>query len=215
MSANIFPQDPMMGWSFIKRPLWLTKVKRSVSGVEYRSKVWGSLLWEFECNYNALTPLQIQTFLGFYNLCCGSWDTFYFMDPTHKVVGQALGIGTGALNSFQLSRDWQGMYIEYPTFPVSTDHGYGVDGVQDFGAGYGIPFWSPPYIYLDGVEQSAGYAITQAGVLSFTNPPGSGVVVTATFDFYYTCRFKEDSLDAELFNLNIWSGKSIKLVTVR
>jgi hypothetical protein len=62
---------------------------------------------------------------------------------------------------------------------------------------------APPYVYLQGVRQRQGYSVVSKNVVlpsglsidylavSFTIPPGHGVVISIDFNYFYRMRFKD------------------------
>ena len=233
----IFPTSPKMAYNLIKRPLWNTHIKRTASGKEMRSSLYSTPLWEFEFPYYGLHDSDVDIVLGFVNVLKGAFDTFYFKDPLGSFTNQIIGTGDGVTTDFQLSRSLNYWYIEYPYFPPFPVTGYGEGGSDYGGVGYGIPIWETPFVYLDGVEQgTAGggwfvdgwfddtilgwfmsdeYTISQNGLISFESAPDNGVVVTASWDFYYRTRFKEDSINMECFSYDVWKSDGIVLVSVK
>jgi hypothetical protein len=210
----IFPDSPAISFDYVKRPTFNTMIKRAAGRQEYRATYWpSSPLWEIQFPYKSLSAEDVMILGGFMALVRGALHDFYFKDRLHRVVGQELGTGDGAQTDFQLSRVWNWWYTEYPQFPPFAA-GYG-EGGQDYGGeGAGVPIWETPYLYLDGVEVNAGYAISQSGLVTFETPPAAGVAVTADFDFFYKCRFKEDYAALSLFAPKAWNIDAICLVTV-
>ena len=51
--------------------------------------------------------------------------------------------------------------------------------------------------------------------LTFTTAPAAGVAVTADFDWYFLCRFDDDSENVEEFMAALYALQSLKLRTVR
>lgn len=51
--------------------------------------------------------------------------------------------------------------------------------------------------------------------LRFSNAPANGVVITATFSFFYFCRFLEDELDLSEFYTGRWELKTLKFRSTR
>jgi uncharacterized protein (TIGR02217 family) len=69
---------------------------------------------------------------------------------------------------------------------------------------------------LGGVEQLSGWTVdTTTGIVSFTSAPGSGVAVTAGFEFDVPVRFDSDTLDVTLDVERLGSITSIPLVEIR
>ena len=125
----------------------------------------------------------------------GEEASFYFEPPTlSPVFGQSIGTGDGSTT----------------TFPF----GVSIGGVSLSPANVG----SSPNIYLNGVPQSSGYTVNTTALspsVTFATAPASGVAVTADFDWFFLCRFDDDSEDAEEFMAQLYELQSVKLRTVR
>jgi uncharacterized protein (TIGR02217 family) len=71
-------------------------------------------------------------------------------------------------------------------------------------------------VALGGVEQLSGWTVdTTTGIVSFTTAPGSGVAVTAGFEFDVPVRFDSDSMDVNLDIERLGSITSIPLMEIR
>jgi uncharacterized protein (TIGR02217 family) len=71
-------------------------------------------------------------------------------------------------------------------------------------------------IYLDGVEQLAGWSVdTTTGLVTFSAPPAVGVEVTADFEFDVPVRFDTDhmAVTIETYRLHAW--QQIPIVELR
>ena len=69
---------------------------------------------------------------------------------------------------------------------------------------------------LSGVEQLSGWSVdTATGVVSFGAAPGSGVAITAGFEFDVPVRFDTDALDVTLDLERLGSITSIPLLEIR
>ena len=199
----IFPPDLAVSFNYIKRSLWNTLTKRAATRKEYRASYWDGPLWEIEIKYDGLADEDMARLVGFQNLVQGALHNFYFQDRTNPVVGLALGTGDGVTTQFQLYRDWNGWYREFPQFPPLAA-GYGEGGENYTAKGYGVPIWPTPYLYLDGVEVDEGYTIGATGLIAFATALVPGVVLTANFEFFYRVRFKEDPLGLEKYLPRYW-----------
>lgn len=91
---------------------------------------------------------------------------------------QAIGIGTGAQSSFQISKTY----------------------------GIGLPYVRPIYlprpgsvrVAVNGVEELSGWTVSPTGgTLTFDTPPGASLSVTVGFEFDVPVRFEADSILAE------------------
>jgi uncharacterized protein (TIGR02217 family) len=71
-------------------------------------------------------------------------------------------------------------------------------------------------VALDGTEQPSGWSVdTTTGVVTFSAAPGSGVAITASFEFDVPVRFDTDVLDVTLDLERLGSITSIPLIEIR
>src|SRR5580658_8770348 len=160
-----------LAWSRHKKPGFSTRVASHVSGREVRVALMSYPLYEFEAVYNGLTSSgstfaglganSLQSLMGFFLQLQGQFGTFLYTDPEDSgVTGQGIGIGDGTTTAFTFVRALGG-FAE----PVGW-----VTAVSN--------------VYLNGALQSGGsYSLTTPNTLTFTTPPGAGVVVSADFSF--------------------------------
>jgi len=70
-------------------------------------------------------------------------------------------------------------------------------------------------VYVAGVLQDpASYSFAAPNTLTFNTAPASGSQITASFRYYFVCRFAADAQDFEEFMANLWSLHELKLTTV-
>ena len=206
MMALIFPALPGLAWSVTKTPTFQTRIQRAVSGHELRALDYPYPLWQFALVYDFLRDNpqagydELRTLLGFFMLCQGAFGTFLFQDPSDfQVAGQQIGTGDASRTVFQLQRAMGAMlpdggFLEPITAPnvVST-------------------------IYLNGITQApATYSVDPAtGLVTFDTAPGSGLIITADFTYYFRCRFIDDKYDFENFMRHLWQLKKLTFISVR
>ena len=218
----IFPSEPKVQYPYEKTPIFNTMVKRAASRREYRATYWSDHpTWEFTVPLNGITRDEMFTMAGFLAKVRGALHDFYFRDAAPTVTGEQsvqgiyntdysiwdelANIGNGVKTQFQLFRNWDWWYLEYPKFPPFSPTGYGMGGLQGDSSGggtieqgYGVPIWDVPHIYIDGVLQendsnsTCQYTISQTGLVTFTPAPALNSVLTTDYIFYYKCRLKED-----------------------
>ncbi len=196
-----FPALAGQGWSVHKRPTFSTRVASHLSGREVRSPLFAATLYEFELTYDGLASNaaypglganSLQSLMGLYLQCEGQYGTFLYIDPSDcTAAGQAIGTGDGATTSFTFLRALGG-YVE----PVSW-----VSAIAN--------------VYLNGVAQSSGWALSQPNTLSFTTAPVSGAVISADFTYAFQCRFLDDQEDFENFMSGLWQVQSLKFRSVK
>jgi hypothetical protein len=142
--------------------------------------------------YPGLGFHSLQALMGLYIQCQGQFGTFLYTDPTdNAVTGQVIGIGDGATTIFTLLR----------SLGASTEPAPGAT--------------SYPTVYLNGIVQTSGWALTTANVIEFTTAPLLGSVISADFTYAFTCRFLDDKEDFENFMSGLWQVQSLKFRSVK
>jgi uncharacterized protein (TIGR02217 family) len=204
--ALIFPTLPGLAWSVTKTPTFQTRIQRAASGRELRALDYPYPLWQFALVYDFLRddPTagydELRTLLGFFMLCQGAFRAFLFEDPSDReVAGQPIGVGNASTTAFQLQR---------------------AIGATLPGGGFFEPISAPNVVsavYFDGITQDpASYNLDpDNGLLTFATAPGSGLIITADFTYYFRCRFTDDSYDFENFMYRLWQLKKMTFISVR
>jgi uncharacterized protein (TIGR02217 family) len=202
MSNALFPSTlPGIKWGGTKTPIWSTKVQRSAAGRELRAAYYSYPLYKFSLSYEVLragAQAELQQLVGFFNARQGSFDSFLYFDPDdNAVVNQNFGVGTGAQTQFQLVRTFGG-FVEPVIAPQTSGPGV-------------------PAISVAGALRTPGthYSISDSGLVTFTTAPAAGQVLTWTGEFYYRCRFLQDSADFERMMYQLWSLKKIEFQSVK
>jgi len=138
--------------------------------------------------------------MGFFMLCQGAFGTFLFQDPSDdRVSGQQIGTGDTLRTVFQLQRTMG------ETLP---------------GGGFLEPILAPnvvSVVYFNGIIQDpAGYSVdSMTGLVTFNTAPGSGLIITADYSYYFRCRFVDDSYAFENFMFRLWQLKKLTFISVR
>ncbi len=202
----IFPTLPGLAWSVTKTPTFQTRIQRAASGRELRALDYPYPLWQFALVYDFLrdNPAagydELRTLVGFFMLCQGAFSAFLFQDPSDcQVTGQQIGIGNASTTVFQLQREMGA------TLP---------------GGGFLEPIVAPNVvhaIYLNGITYNpAAYSVDpDTGMVTFNTAPGSGLIITADFTYYFRCRFIDDKYDFENFMYRLWQLKKLTFISVR
>jgi hypothetical protein len=197
-----FPTLAGIGWSVHKKPLFSTLVASHASGREVRDALYRNPIWQFELTFDALSSSPVsypgaganslQTLMGLFLQMQGQFGTFLYADPTDNIATNAtFATGDGTTTTFPFSR-FLGAFLE----PVGW-----VTGVSN--------------VFLNGVNQPSGWALSTPNSLVFASAPGSGVSIAATFVYAFQCRFDSDDQDFEEFMSNLWQVESVKFRSVR
>lgn len=199
MSQSVYPSLPGLKFGVIRRPIWNTSVKTTVSGREYRAANQLYPTYLYRLSYEFLRDLrtgvdELRTLVGFFNSRQGKFDTFLFTDPDdNAVTAQTFGTGNGSTRAFQLLRTFGGF-----NEPV-----YDLNGA--------------PLIYNAGVLQTVTthYTVSATGLVTFVTAPANGNALTWTGSYYWRCRFEQDAEDFEKFLSQLWQLRQVELRTVR
>ena len=193
MSTNIFPDLPGLSWSRKKTPIWSTKVQTSASGKELRTSYFSFPKYQFSLSYEVLRETgqaELQALIGLFNKCRGSFDTFLYTDPDDCTVSnQVIGKGDGTTKIFGLVRTYSGF-----TEPIGAING-------------------TPTVYLNDAP-ATGYTIS-GNVITFAIAPSSGTVISWSGNYYFNCRFIQDSMEFNQFLSKLWEAKKVEFVSVK
>lgn len=223
MADLVYPELPGLAYNLIKRPLMSTlgQDDPSPSGAEVRLRQFQNPLWEFELIYEwlyddasgtwgTLTALpypQYQSLLGFFLQTAGAWQSFLFKDPTdNQVTAGTLAVTTvGGTKYSQLVRNMGG-FDESIIAVNGNPEIYVNGGLQIEGTDY---TWDPTLVGFTGPGVS-----WDGQYITWITDPGEGAV-TATFSFYFRCRFQKDDSDFEKFANMLWLHNKVVLRSVR
>ena len=196
---DIFPF--LAGRSFynLKTPVWNTKRDVSVSGRSRGRSLWSYPIWRWSLKHEVLRDsaiyLEQQRLFNFFNEKMGAAGSWFFYDRfDNSVAGMQFGIGDNATATFQLTRTTTIGGVSF-TEPVR-----GLSG--------------SPTIYKNGVA-TAAFTIGQFGKITFTTPPGTGVVLTWDGGFFFLCHFDADELDTSQIMNGFWQSGSLDFRTFK
>jgi len=204
--TQIFPSLVGLTYQVPRVPMWDNDVQQSISGKENRIAYWTYPRYSWEFNYSVLRALgaytELQTLMGFYNSMQGKFTAFLYKDPDDYIVSsQGIGTGDASSTTFQLVKSFGG-FVEPILAP---------DTSSTFNVYFGSSLQAASS-YTVGAYSSGG---ASSGVLTFLSAPSSGTVITASFQYYYPCRFVEDSQTFTLNYLGVYSAESMKIISLK
>ena len=184
-----------------------TQIVELASGDEERNASWANSRRRYDVAYGIRRADDLAAVVAFFEARNGRLHGFRFKDwadyksclPSQAAgpMDQALGTGNGALTTFALLKRY-------------------TSGAQSWVRSIGKPVAGSVRIALDGVEQMSGWSVdTATGVVTFATPPGTGVPITASFEFDVPVRFDADTLDVTLDLERLGSITSIPLLEIR
>lgn len=191
-----FPDDIAYGAS--GGPAYSTSVVSTASGYEQRNMNWSVARGRWDVSSGLKRSDQLENLIAFFRARRGKAYGFRFKDWTdYKGADQRIGLGNGSLQEFQLVKAYEsgaGSEMRIITKPVS----------------------GSVVVYAGGEEVSSGISVdATTGIVTFTEAPAQGTIITANFEFDVPVRFDTDEMDVtiENFNLNEWS--SIPIIEIR
>ena len=191
-----FPTDISYGSS--GGPEFATDIVMTHGGHEKRNINWEAARARYNVAQGVKTAAQLDALIAFFRARKGRAHGFRFKDWTdYSAAGQLIGTGTGAQTVFQLMKHY-------------------VSGGESESRSITKPVSGTARIYLNSVLQNSGVSVNSAtGAVTFTSAPGSGVLVTADFEFDVPVRFDTDRLAARLEQYGAYSWLDIPLIEVR
>jgi uncharacterized protein (TIGR02217 family) len=184
-----------------------TQIVELASGDEERNASWANSRRRYDVAYGIRRADDLAAVVAFFEARNGRLHGFRFRDwgdykscqpsQTPGLTDQAIRTGDGATTAFQLVKHY-------------------ASGSQTWTRTITKPVAGSVRIALAGVEQSSGWSVdTATGVVTFSVAPGSGVAVTAGFEFDVPVRFDTDALDVTLDLERLGSITSIPLLEIR
>jgi uncharacterized protein (TIGR02217 family) len=179
-------------------PEFATTVVVTGSGHEQRNVDWAEARGRWDVASGLKNQAQLDELIAFFRARKGKAYGFRFKDWTdYQATGQLIGTGNGALKTFQLAKRYlSGSVIEVRTVTK--------------------PVAGTVRVYLDGVEQLAGWSVdVTTGIVTFATAPVSSVAITADFELDVPVRFDTDhmAVTIESFRLHRW--QQIPIVELR
>lgn len=202
-SEERFPDD--WAWFATGGPKYKTHVSAGDSDFESRISVGDLGLRRYSLSRALHNQAEVDRFMAFWQLRRGAYEGFRFKDwRDYKATGQNLGTGDGSRTGFQLRKLYGNTD---PTTGASSQTWREIKK----------PLPGTVNVYLNGALQSSGYVLdVTTGIVSFSVPPATGVVVTADFEFDVPVRFANDEPPLQFDqNFGITSISGLKLVEVR
>ena len=200
-----FPLD--IAYGSTGGPTRKTNILTLDSGAEFRNSPWGGSRHKFNVGVGVKTYDQLHTLKTFWEAREGALRGFRYKDwsdykscapqQTTSHLDQDIGVGTGALTTFQLKKTYSSGGRSY----IRTIY---------------KPIAGTVKVALNGVNQTSGWTVsTTTGVISFSSPPGAAVVVQAGFEFEVPCRFDADELQIDLTAFEHGMSPDIMVLEVR
>jgi uncharacterized protein (TIGR02217 family) len=200
MSSLVFPAALPYAYSVFKVPTWATRTQRAVSGRELTITDYVNPIWNFRLTFEVLRDRSVNGFtseirklIDFFLQMRGAYDTFLFVDPTDfSVTDESIGTGDGVETEFQLVRRF-----------------YASGFVEDIIAPTAIV-----NVKIAGTPTVAYTLDSATGIITFTSAPANAAAITASFTYYFRCRFMMDAAEFENFMSLRWRLAELRFKSV-
>jgi len=191
-----FPVD--IAYGSAGGPEYSTDIVITQGGHEQRNQNWSAARLRYNVAYGVRSQPQLDSLIAFFRARKGRADGFRFKDWTdYNATAQSIGTGDGSATQFQLLKTYvSGSVTETRTISK--------------------PVTGSVSVHLAGILQTSGVTISTAtGIVTFSTPPGSGVAITASFEFDVPVRFDTDRLSAALESYGVSTVNDIPLIELR
>ena len=189
---------PEISYGATAGPEFSTTVITVRSGAEQRNRNWAAARLRFDASTGIKTRAQAEAIIAFFRARGGRAQGFRFKDwSDYRAVGQVLGTGDGARDTFQLVKRY-------------------VSGGDEDVRTIAKPVAGTTKISLGGTPQASGWSVdTATGLVTFTSAPASGAVISADFEFDVPVRFDTDRLEFRLETHDLMVWEQIPITEVR
>ena len=200
-----FPDDISYGSK--TGPAFATSIVEQDSGSEIRNQYWTYPRHQFDVAYGVTTLDRLENLLYYFHVVAGRAVGFRYKDffdfkscakgSTPTNLDSILGVGTGALATFQLYKT----YLQTPYTRLRKIL---------------KPIVSTVIVAVAGVATTQFTCSGTTGIITFAggNIPGNGQSVTAGFEFDVPVRFDVDTLSINIEDYNVGST-SIPLIELK
>lgn len=190
MSLPIFPQLPSMAWNNKKYHRWDVKVKKPAKGKRKTMTNQAYPEWVLEMSFTCLNQMEVEKMVGFIGMVKGQLSPFLWKDmEDYKQTNVRIGMGNGENTGYQIIRNWGDLFIE-PVYDI-------------------VP--GSLAVFVDG--QLSSFTLEEDGWIILTEPPETGAIITASFEYYWRVAF-EDLPDWQNFWYGFYSTNSFTVVSV-
>lgn len=187
-------QCEAFGWA--GGPEFRTTINEMRGGRERRNADWSQARHKFTVPYQNISDDGWSAVATMFYVCRGQLDCFLYRDRLNSQAQNTLfGVGTGALQTFQLSTLWNLMP--------------GVSYQRDV---YALPDDPDDLVVtINGTPTTAFSIDRDRGLITFNTAPANGAVLrwSGTFDIWV--RFNTDWLPASIDNLRGADSKAINM----
>ena len=199
-----FPEDIAFGMQGGAE--YSTDIIELFSGYEQRNSNWAQPRMRYTTTHPVKTQAQMNTLIAFFRARKGKANGFRFRDwSDYTAIAQSIGTGNNTNHAFQLQKS----YVSGSTTSIRTTKKIVASGSQ---------ITTVPKIYLNSVlkTETTDYTLDYTtGIVTFVTAPGTGVAITADFEFDVPVRFDTDTMTIRQEYGQEFYWENIALIEVR
>lgn len=208
MSNEIFPILPGLEWNSTKAPFFKTNVMESVSGREIRHSYQIAPKFNITLSYEFLREKkgrnELQQIEGFFIARRGSYESFLLAVPDDNEFEVEL-VGDGVRTQFAAIKPGLGIPLIY-TKPQNA----ATAAIKMWRPNSALNMWSNNESKK--MWSQSKISLNQSGVITLTEPLDDGATLSVSGNFYYKCRFADDSQDYTNFAYKFWKTSKIEFI---
>ena len=208
-----WPELKGLAFPVVKRAIGgSTLIDSAASGREVRIGLWSLPKWEWDLTYgylpdkqaNGTTANDLKTQSGYVLSHFGALRGFPYRDPSHySVTDQPIGTGDGVADTFLLIATYG-----LTPFTVNEPIGYLMDSPA-------LVLKKNGTVLSEGPDYSVNTDQPYTQYVVLTTPPAPGDLLTATMEFCYMVRIKEDTVEYQEMFDQLWECQKVTLVSLR
>jgi uncharacterized protein (TIGR02217 family) len=213
MTIPVFPSLKGITYPRPRASLWKTARHEATSGKTTAISLQSFPRYRFTVEHSFLrsdsTNQEWQSLQNFFNSIAGGALPFHYQDPNDfSITGGSLGATDGVTSLYPFIRTLPSAVATF------------VEPIQDVNPSAVNP--NGVNVYLGGVIQApASYTLattTPLGTtyaIQFNSAPAAGQAITADFQYWWLCRFDDDTADFENFMSQLFRLKALKFTSVK
>lgn len=207
MSNAVFPILPGLEWNSVKAPFFKTNVMESVSGRELRSSYQLTPKFNITLGYEFLRErkgrTELQQIESFFIARRGAYESFLLAVPGDDAFEMDL-VGDGVTTIYTAIKPGLGIPLIYTkphNGPAIFKMWQPNSGLLMWSSNTSKKMWSQGTVSLN-----------ESGVITLSEPLGNGEILSISGEFYYKCRFADDSQDYTNFAYKLWKSSKIEFI---
>ena len=201
MTSQFFP-DLNLAYDFVKQPYYSTKIATSVNGKELRASLQSQPKYELTLALPVLSQRnsdkEFETLEKFFNSMKGSFQSFLFKMIDDNTFNYTIS-GDGTKSIYNVEKDGLILSNVQAIPNMSAD-------LLMWSTNTSKLMWNASESTLMWIT-TLTFNLSEKGIITFNRVLAIGETVVIPIEYYYRCRFLEDSQQFTLFTHKLWRGE--------